>query len=375
LRPLTDSGQDEAVALSPDRARVLFFRTDESWSSALWVVSTGGGDAKLLVSPDQLPARQDTDATGAAVTVDRTPYSVAWLPDGRTVAFNTSWNYDYGLALADDLWLVDTETLELTEVFPAGLGGEFAFSPDGSWILLTTPGGSRADGAQMEGKVDLVRADGTGRQTVITFSPISTASEYQFYPAPRWLQDGSGARVLVPSPAPWEPGAYGTLWAITLDGSATELGRIPGNFLFQPDPWSPDFGHIAYLAQVGDPGSNQGELYLAGGDGRDAVLYDSGESLQPVVWSPGGGRFLYYHWQSRALLLGGPGQPPQPLLDGDLPRVLDSYWLDSERFVYLTGEYGGEWNLMMGAVDGTATWLASPGGDFPSLVVAEKGSP
>jgi hypothetical protein len=30
---------------------------------------------------------------------------------------------------------------------------------------------------------------------------------------------------------------------------------------------------------------------------------------------------------------------------------------------------------VLGSVDGTEIWLASPAGDFPSLVVAEKGSP
>jgi dipeptidyl aminopeptidase/acylaminoacyl peptidase len=374
LRPLTNSGQDEALALSPDGRRVLFFRTDENWESELWLVNTDGSGETRLVGRDRLPSRQETDASGATVTVGRDPYSVAWLPDNRTVAFNTNWAYDYGLALADDVWLVDTGTLALTGLFPAGLGGGFAFSPDGSWVLLTTPGGSRADGSQVDGRIDLVRADGSGRQTLVTFPMISTASEYQFYPLPRWLPDGSGARVLVPSPAPWEPGAYGTLWAITLDGpAATELGRIPGNLLFQPDPWSPDFSRMAYVAQVGDPASNARELYLAGGSGRDALLYDSGEPVEFSGWSVDGERFLYLKGQSRALHAGQIGGAPQLLLEGGGGGILDLYWLDGDRFLYLAGDYGG-WRLMLGAIDGTELLLASPAGDFPSLVVAEKGS-
>jgi Tol biopolymer transport system component len=372
--PLTSSGQDEAIAVSPEGRRLLFFRTDENWVSELWVVNTAGGGATRLVTRDQLPPREESDGMGGTITVGRHPYSVSWLADGRRVAFNTSWIYDYGLALADDLWLVDTETLALTELCAPGLGGQFAFSPDGSWILLTTPGGSRADGTQVDGRVDLVRADGSGRQTLITFPMISTASEYQFYPVTRWLPDGSGARVLIPSPAPWEAGAFGTLWAITLDGpTATELGRIAGNYLYQPDPWSPDFGRIAYVAQVGDPGSNRHELYLADGRGRNAVLYDSGEPLEFAGWNPDGERFLYLKGQSRALQLGQVDQPPRLLRDDDQAGVLDFQWLDGDRFVYLVGQVDG-WDLMLATVDGTELWLASPASDFPSLIVAGKGS-
>ena len=379
LRPLTNSGWDEPIALSPDGRRVLFFRTDEDWRSELWVVNTDGTGETRLLALDRLPPREETDATGATVTVSRHPYSVAWLPDNRTVALNSSWHYDYGLALADDLWLVDTETLALTELFAPGLGGEFAFSPDGSWLLLVTPGSSRFDGTQStqtSGRVDLVRPDGTGRQALITFPMINTASEYQFYPRPYWLPDGSGARVLVPSPAPWEPGAYATLWAIAVDPpTATELGRIPGNFLFQPDPWSPDFGRLAYVAQVGDPGSNVRELYLADGGGRDALLYDTGEPIEFAGWSPSGERFLYLKGLPGALYLGQIGRPPQQLLDAEARRsIIDLAWLDGDRFLYLVGQVGA-WDLRLGAVDGSGLELASPADDFPSRIVVGEGSP
>lgn len=70
------------------------------------------------------------------VLLARLPWQVAWLENSIEVAFNTVLEAGCGILTHDDLWLADAESGEVSQLLPDGLGGSFAFSPDGDAVLV-----------------------------------------------------------------------------------------------------------------------------------------------------------------------------------------------------------------------------------------------
>jgi Tol biopolymer transport system component len=323
----------------------------------LRVVGADGNGERRLVGSEDLPGVMgEPPASSEPVRFDRQPLQVAWLPDNRTVAFNTRPGITWGLAHHDDLWLIDTETGLLDPFLPDGQGGTFAFSPDGSRLLVST---STA--------VAMLDADGGNRRTLLTFEPVATYSEYAYHPMPVWAPDGSYALVAVSSPDPLEPQAGANLWRLPLNGDATLLGTVAGNFLHnsQYDAlWSPDRTRLAYTVAVAGDDPNTRDLVIADADGSNPVVYargkprllgwDSAGELDVQIWTPDSQRFVYWQDQdlSGALLLGQPDQLATALLpSGGTGPILSLRWADASTFAFVAGEQGA-YVLGIGQVEG-----------------------
>jgi dipeptidyl aminopeptidase/acylaminoacyl peptidase len=366
-RQLTPGGTDAAVLFSLDGQRILFQRELPPGPAnlprfELRVINVDGSEERRLVGPEDLPGEMGVPmGSDAEVLLDWLPLQVAWLPDSRTVAFNTHAEFGYGLAHHDDLWLVDVETGALTQLLPDGEGGIFAFSPDGAHLVVSTPT-----------TVTMMDADGGNRRTLLTFDFVNTASEYAYRPMPVWAPDGSYALVAISSAEPFGPQPSGGLWRLPPAGDAVLLATLPGEFIFNTQDdglWSPDRAHIAYTvpAAAGDP--NARALVVAEGNGGAPTVYATG-MLEFLGWAADSSRFTF--WQNRPgeVYLGQIGTPPVRLVPpAEAGGVFSVQWVDGETFVYVASVGRDVFEIRVGRVGSSHRTIATSLTGFPQLDV------
>ena len=145
--PLTNAGGVGDVKISDDGEIVAFTRGD-----GLWMVRSDGMEERQLVSAGEFAALETQEPSGApelSVVLNR----FDWIPGTHILAFNTRLQMEIGLALNEDLHLVNADTLERTALLPPGEGGEFTISPDGRQFAIVT-----------RGSVSLIRVGGCDRR-------------------------------------------------------------------------------------------------------------------------------------------------------------------------------------------------------------------
>jgi dipeptidyl aminopeptidase/acylaminoacyl peptidase len=358
---LTEGALDSAPEFSPDGEWIFFWREMvdgevEFPPAELWVVRADGSDARRLVTPEDLPGEMAVPAgSDTEELLARVPLQVTWVPGREALAFNTHIAGSYGLATKDDLWIVDLETGEITQLLAEGEGGTFAFSPDGEMLVVSDPT-----------SVSMMTADGTDRRTLVTFDFVNTASEYAYYPVPVWAPDSSHALVGISSPEPFGPDPSGTLWRLPRTGEAVRLGTIPGEVLFatmDDTLWSPDRSRIAYTTRRGETLPTR-ELVIAAADGSDPLVYVTGD-VQFLNWAPDSRHFTFWQNRPTEVYLGQRGEESGRLVpEEEAPRVDAVRWVDGRRFVYLVGGEG-ENLLRLGTFEGDHTTIATLRESFP----------
>jgi dipeptidyl aminopeptidase/acylaminoacyl peptidase len=370
-RQLTSGGADSAVLLSPDGRRILFRRELPPGPAdlprfELRVIDVDGSGERRLVGPEDLPGEMGIPmGSDAEVLLDWLPMQVDWLPDGRAIAFNTHVEFGYGLAHHDDLWLVDVETGALTQLLPDGEGGIFAFSPDGTHLVVSTPT-----------TVTMMDADGGNRRTLLTFDFVNTASEYAYRPMPVWAPDGSYALVAISSAEPFGPQPSGDLWHLPPAGDAVRLATLPGEFVFNTQDdrlWSPDRARIAYAVPAIGDDPNARDFVIADGDGSTPVVYATGQ-LEFLGWAADSSRFTF--WQNRPgeIYLGQVGAPPVRLVPlAEARDVFSVQWVDGETFAYVASVGEGVFEIRVGQVGGPHRTIAASLAGFPQLDVHRWG--
>ena len=333
----------QQILISPDGRRLAYLsRAGES--NALNVVNTDGSGQTTLVNAADLPVPEDAGSVAPLIN------DVAWLPDGRTLAFNSSLvNLEGpGGGSALDLYTV-TVGGEMTAVFPPGSGGAtFAISPDGRQVIFGLP-------------ESVVRAnvDGTGAETVIEFDFINTASEYAYAPTAQWAADGSAAYIAIPSADPWVVGANAALYRLPAGDTAVEIGSVLGNILFNPVQWTPNGDKLAYVQIVSSRRPSDQALTLADGDGQNPVSYRVGDQLFLHDWNPAGTHFLYAG--NGFYAVGQPGESPVEIV---IPvGTAGMKWLNNDSYVTANGS-GGVWNLSSGNLAGDSETLATANVNF-----------
>lgn len=333
----------QQILVSPDGRRLAYLSRGEATNS-LHVINVDGSGSETLVNSADLPLPPD------AGNVVRVIDTVAWLPDGRTLAFNTTIVSQEGPGAAShmDLYTVTLDA-SLTERFPSGSGGAtFAISPDGRQVIFGLP-------------ESVVRAhmDGTGAETLLEFDFVNTASEYTYAPKAQWTADGSAAYVAVPSADPWGAGADATLYRIPAGETAVEIGSVLGNILFNPVRWTSDGEKLAYVQIVSSRRPSDQALTLADGDGQNPVTYRVGDQLFLHDWNPAGTHFLYAG--NGFYAIGQPGESPVEII---VPvGTAGMTWLNNDSFVMANGS-GGVWNLSSSNLSGEAAALATANINF-----------
>jgi dipeptidyl aminopeptidase/acylaminoacyl peptidase len=309
-----------------------------------------GGSAPIADSEDTLP-------------LDRLPSETVWLPDNRTVAFNTIMAVSYGHAPNDDLWLVDVESGIITQLLADDYGGRFAFSPDASHVVVCT-----------HESVTMMDADGGNRRTLVIFDHVLTYSEYAYQPKPVWAPDGSHALVAISSRDPAEPDALATIWRLPLSGDALSLGTLPDRFLLNTGTdalWSAERTHIAYIVVAEDGEARTRQLVIAQADGSDPTVYAAGE-LDFLRWAWEGTEFAYWHNVASEIYRGGVGQSPVQLLGpgGENTAVVSVGWFGQDNLVYVVAE-AGQFTIWSGPIDGEHRVIGRAAGYTPDIDIWE----
>ncbi len=347
---LASTGRTNGEVEVSDDGRVIAYLKGND----LWAVNSDGSQERELLSIEDLDTIVQTEP-GSSVN------RLEWIPGTHTLAFNTRLQVAHGLVLNDDLHLLNADNLERSTLLPAGDGGEFYYSPDGSQLAVVTPG-----------EISLVDAQGEQRQRVLTYTPVNTASEYRFYARPYWSNDGSALRVAIPPAEPFaQPIAPTTIWHIPTDGEParmqTSIDAAP--LLSSDSPaFSPDLEFVVY-AQLRLPEGatlDQAEPWLevqrlANGD---LQAYPYAQDL--VRWAPDSRRFAFLAGRhDPQLYIGQWSGTTIPGSTGPDMPVFDVRWVDAEHYLFVTkssaerGPAQGGWDLVLGDIHGSSTILAS----------------
>ena len=341
---LTTSGDVVDVLLSNDRKRIVYIR--QSFQPELFelrAINADGTNDRQILSQETLDALYPLDGALHYLTSQ-----MKFIPGTHMLLFNTRATFDGpGLVKNDDLYRLNVDTGEMTQLIARERGGDFSISPDGSMLAL-----SQAD------SISMAAIDGTNlRPDLVTFSPIITYSEYQYYPIPVWAPDSSGFGVFIPSQDPLADDPNGTVLVVPTEAAPRAFEPIAGQTFFPQSNGgsllSPDLQTVAFLRQ--DDQGQADQLFLSDLDGTNSRLYDQGD-IQWIGWNPDGSRFAFRKNQT-SLVFGSPQNNPQPLAEG---RSLQ--WLSAEIFSVQAGQRG-DWTLILGHVDGTTKMLVQPSGE------------
>lgn len=346
---VTTSGDALDVRISSDGHRIAYTYSDPAAThGGLRAVHADGSGEILLLSTAALdafyPIHEGTVGTDIAV--------FDFIPGTHTLVFNTYAVPEFiGYIQHDDLWAIDVDAGTRTSLLPAGSGGDFVISPDGSLIAVVQPT-----------SIGLIDSGGSNhRPDLVDYAQVITYSEFLYYALPVWSPDSSAFGAAIPSDDPLAPSPTGTAWRIPTDGSpAVPLGTIPGNVylgFWRSASLSPDLSRVAFTRQSTAPGRQ--DLYLASADGTGEVLIATGD-IQWFGWAPDGTHCAYSASAPASLTIGQVGGGSLTVGPGS-----DLRWMTDSEFLYLAGSLGA-WTLNRGTTAGGTTLLASPAGDFVS---------
>ena len=350
---LTTTGDAAWVRLSSDGQIVALLRTIASdvdgAAEEIWLVNTDGSNLRRAVSAEdlaRLPRPADAVDLGIA--------QMAWVPGTHTLAYATMSHFDGpGVALSNDLRLIDADTLAQRTFLEPGLGGRFVFSPDGTRVVVVLPT-----------QIDLLWLDGSApRRHLFTYPMVSTASEYPFIARPQWSPDGSYLLVFIP---PIDPMAVtpqpSTVWRLPADGSsASQIAAFTtARYWGVSDP-TPLFdltlSYLAYMTEEGEEVS----LHVAALDGSGDIVLASAPQISFFGWAPSGQRFTYALGDAPPLLAQVDGST-SPLTDEGLREVRRVTWVTDDVFLLGLGHCADgncNWQLRFDTLSGSGGLLAT----------------
>ena len=345
-QPLTDSGDVDDANISDDGQLVALIREGH-----LWVVDNDGSNMRQLTRDEDFAGVDLSNIAGNIIGVR--VYQTEWIPDTRSLLFNTSPQIEGpGLLLSNDLWRVDVDSGDLTQLRSAGEGGNFMLSPDGSQLALVRPD-----------SISVMNLDGSNVRELFTYTPVLTYSEYQYYAQPVWTPDGNALRVAIPPSDPMAQPAQATeIWHLPLDGGSPNfMGQV---MAFMPQNHAnvvlaPDGSRLAYLEES-DAGGSARNLMLASLTdqvGEPVVYADSVNEIRG--WSPDAKRLIFARLSGNtmSLSIGAPPAAPENVGSAQSP-VIALEWADDEQFVF-TRQAGEGWELVLGNITGETQVIAA----------------
>lgn len=323
-RQIIPSADIVEALLIPDSEQLIFVRSSDAGYS-LWVANVDGTRSRELISTEQFNGMPSVLPPNLASPTS--PRDLQWIPGTHTLAFTTArktvtpdWTYN------NDLWVVNTDTFQLTLLIPAGQGGRPVFSPDGTRIALVSTT-----------SISMVHTDGTGFiPQILTYPIISTYTKSQYFPLPVWSADSRTLWAVVPPKNSLNlPAEETSIWKILPDEARSELvNQVETYPLLWPEI-SPDLSFLIYQApmpeQPGIPVTRLTLLNLA--TSTETVYYT--DQIQFHGWAPDSLHFVFTAGQgSLYTILGNrnesPVSLPQPGASGQVT------WLDANHFLFFS---------------------------------------
>ncbi len=347
---LTSGGNTTRVLISDDGSKVAFIRrVGPDQKPEIRSINTDGTGEITLLTAAQIDALYPLDPAFTHNDIA----NIAFVPGTHHLMFNTrAVATGPGLFKYNDVALLDADTGSLSTILAPGDGGDFTLAPNGNQMALVRP----AD-------ISLADVDGSNlHSNLITYTPVITYSEFQYYAQPVWMPNSNAFGVAIPSSDPMAPGKNGFVWRIPADGSAAlNLSTISGDFYFaqafSSPVLSPSLQRVAFLRDTGTP--NVKDLYLADANGGGQTVYATGD-IQWKGWSPDSLHFVYSLGGPMNLQLGTDGGA-----SSSIGSCISLRWVDDTRYLCLSGSLGS-WTLMTGQVGGGLNAIVSPAGDFIS---------
>lgn len=314
-RALTTTRLDESPRISDDGQVIAFLRNGELYS----VRADGTGERSLV-------NRAYLDSFRAAGMLEVRIRQFNFIPGSREVFFSLYAETEgYPMSLGD-LHRVSAEGGAPSIVLAAGQGdGQWTFSPDGRFFAL-------AQGNQIR----VLNRDGSGDRVLLTFTFVSTYSEWTYYPQVVWRDDSAGFYTVIPASAalenPSQPTRY--YYVPLTEGSPAQLAE------FVTVPVWESFPHLApnglSVAYVRPDGSSQSLHVIDLSTADHTVQTDS--ALTILNWNPDSQRIAFYNSNTPAdVVLQAFGEPPAPLND-TTDGLSDLRWVTESRFLFLIGE-------------------------------------
>ncbi len=333
------AGDVTAVSMSDDGQVIAFLRLSvfeqpELWEQyALWAVDSTGANPRELVPAETMRKRlnpRPTDSTGIA--------ELDWLPGTHRLVYSGTKYFAPGQdkPAAEDVYLVDTDTLADTLLAPAGNGVRVSGIPDGRQFV-PSPDGRQV--ALLSGsELSFVNVDGSNLRPAVLTYPLTGSGDVPFVPTGVWTRDGRSFLINAPIQNNDLAGVLNfTITRVPVDGSpaepiATIISGLPVSLTFSPDGQQAAFGSVDQ--QHPEPIITP----LAGEAGLLAIPYDFPLEYLNAHWSPSGDAYVI---QGNALWRLCPNATQGSQVCGD-PVALGEgspagiHWLDSTRFLYLT---------------------------------------
>ncbi|MFZ0545306.1 MAG: protein kinase [Candidatus Promineifilaceae bacterium] len=339
---LTDGDGITSVKISPDGQKVAYLQLLINNNNQLFVINIDGTGSQHIADSGEL---SQEPISGADPTLTRRIVGdFQWLSDSQRLAYNTRTigTVGPGLQLNQDLYVSDLNGNIVVSHPPNTVGGTFDISNNDQVVMATTIEVMRMD------------LDGGNRQTVITFPPVATYSEYAYYPQPQWLPDGSAAFVTVSGPDPILGDQDATYWEIPTVGTAELLNTVNSNLLMDRIYPSPNGNETAFVRLISNPSNPPRDLMLGNGQAGNVQTYGaSADQLQIYGWSSNSQSFLYrsqdgsnfgYH-------VGRLGQAP---VNTALPAgqtAVNPLWVTDSTFVLALGS-SNNWRISSANLDG-----------------------
>ena len=332
-------GANLPILISPGGDLVIFTRVGDLWS-------IGVEDKKetQLLNVDAVNALQSVEEGGP-----RIPYKLGWLPQTRTLLFNTAFFYvdSNTRRPADDLNAVDIVSGKVTRLLEDGQGGDFFPAPDGRSIALARPG-----------SISVVDASGENLREIFAFEPILTPDASPFYPPLVWTPDSTAVLlVLPPRDAANDTAAATAVWRIPINGTPpqkmTEVNTNGGPLVISPDQ-SRILYQLNILAETG-----AGELHAAQIDGSGDTILQQGDAARLVGWMINSRGYTFRKGTDNAIWVGELGQAGSTPLTSSPLRFDPAFspdWVNSNQYLLQSAD-----GVHLGFIGSNADLIA-PGG-------------
>lgn len=319
LTTLQATGDVTDVKISQDGSLIAYTRMGANEQYSLWVTSFKDTNARqVMTSSDFVGLKTDQASMGTS------PANLKWIPGTHRLTFTTREIFEGpGMALNDDLIVVDGDKGTWDILLKARQGGVAAFSPDGRWMALST--------AKNISIMDVngIPAPGPG----LDFPPVATYSEYQYYPSSVWSPDSTRLAVFIPTDDPLkEPRGPSSVWSMDVQGGAPiHLAMVTPQFI-GPVTISPDLQKLFYVREIGSPAENRREMVTMWINAKQENSVFTGGIPITHDWNPDSTYFAYQTDQSAAVTVSE--------MDGSVGNLSGTdgaywfAWVDSNRYLF-----------------------------------------